>query len=119
MAIRELMRLSTTRDLAWLREALQAAVELEFFTLPPYLTALWSIQDQQHPAAATIRAVVYEEMQHMALACNLLAGIGGTPRINRSPAVPEYPRPLPGGVKPRLTVGLSGLTKDLVSVFMQ
>jgi len=119
MAILELMRPRTTRDLAWLKAALQAAVELEFFTLPPYLTAMWSIKDQQHAATATIRAVVYEEMQHMALACNLLAAVGSTPRINRPPAIPEYPRPMPGGVKSHLTIGLSGLTKGLVKVFMQ
>jgi hypothetical protein len=73
MSIVELMRPDRTRDLTWLQEALQAAVELEFFTLPPYLTAMWSIKDEQHPAAATIRAVVEEEMTHMALAANLLS----------------------------------------------
>lgn len=119
MTIRELMRPTRERDRTWLLEALQAAVELEFFTLPPYLIALWSIKDQGHSAAATIREVVYEEMQHMALACNMLVAIGGTPRINRPPAIPEYPRPLPGGVKPHLTVGLSGLSKEAVRVFMQ
>ena len=118
MSIVELMHPGATRDLSWLHEALQAAVELEFFTLPPYLTAMWSIKDQQHAAATTIRAVVEEEMTHMALAANLLAGIGGVPRVNRSPAIPEYPRPMPGGVKPQLVVGLQGLTKDLVRVFM-
>ena len=73
MSIVELMHPGATRDLSWLHEALQAAVELEFFTLPPYLTAMWSIMDQQHAAATTIRAVVEEEMTHMALAANLLA----------------------------------------------
>jgi hypothetical protein len=118
MSIFELMQPSATRNLAWLHDALQAAVELEFFTLPPYLTAMWSIKDQEHDAAGTIRAVVEEEMTHMALAANLLAAIGGTPRINRPPAIPEYPRPMPGGVKPQLVIGLQGLTKDLVRVFM-
>lgn len=119
MAILELMRAAGKRDRAWLCAALQAAVELEFFTIPPYLTAMWSICDQKHPAAATLRAVVYEEMEHMALACNMLAAVGGTPVLNRPPAVPAYPRPLPGGVKPHLTVSLCGLTRDLVGVFMQ
>lgn len=119
MAILELMRAEEPRNMRWLTRALQAAVELEFFTVPPYLTALWSVCDQQHFAARTLRAVVYEEMQHLSLACNLLAAVGGTPRLNQPPAVPEYPRPLPGGVKPALTVGLSGLTPQLVKVFMQ
>jgi hypothetical protein len=119
MTIRELMAPKKPRDLPWLMEALQAAVELEFFTLPPYLMALWSIENQKHYAAATIREVVYEEMQHMALACNMLTAVGGTPRINRPPAIPEYPRPMPGGVKPDLLVGLSALTRDVVGVFMK
>jgi hypothetical protein len=107
------------RDHNWLKAALQAAVELEFFTIPPYLTAMWSIIDQEHYAAKTIREVVYEEMQHMALACNMLAAIGETPRINRPPAIPIYPRPMPGGVRPDLTIGLSGLTPELVRTFME
>jgi hypothetical protein len=120
MLIRELLETTPrARDEAWLKEALQAAVDLEFFTIPPYLLALWSIKDERSYAAQTIREVVYEEMQHMALACNLLAAIGGVPRINRAPTVPVYPRPLPGGVRPDLIIGLSGLTPDVVKVFMQ
>lgn len=119
MAIKELMAAGVRRDRKWLTDALQAAVELEFFTLPPYLAAMWSVKDQKHPAAATIRAVVYEEMQHMALACNMLAAVGGTPRINSGSAVPQYPRPMPGGVKPDLTIALGGLTREAVRVFMK
>ena len=118
MSIVELMRPDAARDLVWLQEALQAAVELEFFTLPPYLTAMWSIKDERHPAVTTIRAVVEEEMTHMALAANLLAAIGGVPCVNHPPALPEYPRPMPGGVKPHLVVGLQGLTKEVLRVFM-
>ena len=118
MNILELLESAPEPDLAWLKDALQAAVELEFFTLPPYLTAMWSIKDENHDAANIIREVVYEEMQHMALACNMLTAIGGRPRINRPPSIPEYPRPMPGGVKPQLIIGLSGLTKAAVDVFM-
>ena len=119
MGILELIETGVTRDEAWLREALQAAVELEFFTIPPYLIAMWSIKDEASDAARTIREVVYEEMQHMALACNMLVAIGGTPRINREPAIPVYPRPMPGGVRPDLIIGLSGLTPEVVRTFMQ
>lgn len=118
MAILELMQPNADRDMDWLMEALQAAVELEFFTLPPYLTAMWSIKDETHYAAQTIREVVYEEMQHMALACNMLVAVGGTPRINRSLSIPQYPRPLPGGVKPDLIVELSGLSAETLKTFM-
>lgn len=120
MGIQELMRSPSERDKNWLRKALQAAVALEFFTIPPYLTAMWSIKEERHYAAETIREVVYEEMQHMALVCNLLVAIGGTPVINRPPAIPVYPRPLPGGVRPDLKeVYLSGLTPEAIKMFME
>ncbi|MGH2718286.1 MAG: ferritin-like domain-containing protein, partial [Actinomycetota bacterium] len=107
------------RDLAWLMESLQSAVELELSTIPPYLCALWSIKaptpDDPASAYALIRSVVLEEMLHMGLASNLLATIGGTPDLT----LPSYPGHLPGGVHPHLTIGLGGLTKDAVKVFMQ
>src|SRR6267142_746958 len=46
------------RGLEWLELALQSAVSVEFSTIPPYLSALWSIKDQTHPVAASIRNVV-------------------------------------------------------------
>ena len=110
------------RDRDWLLQALQVAVELELSTLPPYLCGLWSIKDQTPAndptpnAFALILSVVFEEMVHMGLACNMLSTIGGTPHI----VVPPYPGHLPGGVRPDLTVYLSGLTRDLVSdVYLQ
>jgi Ferritin-like len=119
MKILHLLERTQRRDRAWLMEALQAAVELELFTMPPYLIAMWSIKDETSYAARTLREIVYEEMEHMALACNLLAAIGGAPRINRAPAIPVYPGPMPGGVCPDLSIGLSGLTPDVVRLFMQ
>lgn len=45
MRIVELMQVpSSQHDLVWLKEALQAAIELELATLPPYLCAMWSIK---------------------------------------------------------------------------
>ena len=112
----------TDRDRDWLLQSLQAAVELELATLPPYLCGLWSIQNQAPAAGPTpnayslILSVVFEEMIHMGLACNMLSTIGGTPHI----VVPSYPGPLPGGVRPELTVYLAGLTPELVhNVFQQ
>lgn len=121
MQIAELMEVRTERhDLAWLKEALQAAIELEFATIPPYLCALWSIEAEQGTAYDLIREVVIEEMLHMGLACNLLATIGGIPELNTPRAVPKYPGPLPGGIRPGLLVALQGLTRALVrDVFMQ
>lgn len=56
-----------------LQEALQSAVMLEHSTIPPYLYALFSVDPKKNPSvSAIISSVVYEEMLHMALACNIL-----------------------------------------------
>lgn len=104
-------------DLADLQAAVQTAIELELSTLPPYLCGVWSIDDGgSSPARTLMSSVIQEEMLHMGLTCNLLAGIGGTFGIQP----PTYPGGLPGGVRPELTVYLSGLTKAYVSdVYMQ
>jgi hypothetical protein len=87
--------------------ALQMAIELEHSTIPPYLTALYSIKpNANREAAALIRSVVVEEMLHMALACNILISIGGSPSIGQPGFIPLYPGALPGGVRPDLVVGL-------------
>jgi len=106
-------------DLAWLKESLQAAIKLEFATLPPYLAAYWSVKDEEIDPAQSMRVIFREEMLHMGLACNLLTALGGVPQLNTPDAVPIYPGPLPGGVNPDLRVPLGGLTKDLLAVFMQ
>jgi Ferritin-like len=115
----ELMQVpSEQQDLNWLQQSLQAAIELESSTMPPYLCGMWSIKDQSGPTYDLIQSVVFQEMLHMGLACNMLTAIGGTPRINTS--VPTYPGPLPGGVRPELTVYLAGLSKEyLLNVYMQ
>ena len=119
MAIAELMRIpAADHDLVWLKESLQAAVTLEFATLPPYLSAFWSVKNIGDPVARSIRTVVREEMLHMALMCNLLAAIGAIPRLNAKDTLPRYPGPLPGGVNPKLEVALEGLSGTSVKVFM-
>ncbi|MFF8399403.1 ferritin-like protein [Streptomyces sp. NPDC016172] len=105
------------RDSDWLKDALQQAVMLELATLPPYLSALWSIEDQGSDVAAAISRIVFDEMSHLGLAGNLLTTIGGTPRLADHKTVPRYPGPLPGGVRPELTVFLSGLTKNSLDLF--
>jgi hypothetical protein len=64
-------------------------VALEFATLPPYLSAIWSFKDDLHPVAKSLRVVLQEEMLHMALACNMLVAIGGRPDITG--VAPTYP----------------------------
>jgi len=67
-----------------LREHLQWAIELEHATLPPYLTALYSLDPERNPAAVEVLSSVFvEEMLHLALAANLLNAVGGAPRRYR------------------------------------
>ena len=85
-----------------LHNLLQKAVELEHSTIPPYLTALYSIPDGTNPEAAQIiKSVVMEEMLHMILAANLLNSIRDPkldlpgPCIDHPKFIPEYPTKLP------------------------
>jgi hypothetical protein len=110
---------SNQHDLDWLKQGLQAAIELELATLPPYLCGLWSIKSQDGPVFDLIESIALEEMLHMGLVCNMLTAIGGTPGIASGYQNLKYPGPLPGGVRPNLTVYLRGLTTEYVqSVYM-
>lgn len=107
------------RDLQWLKDALQIAIQLELATLPPYLTAYWTIKDEDHEARISIKPIWREEMTHFGLACNLLVAIGGTPVLTDASVVPAYPGPLPGGVRPGLIVPLRKLDKAQAGIFME
>ena len=87
---------------------LQLAVELEFSTLPVYLTSLYSIvQGCNKEVYDLIYSVIMQEMLHMVQAANILITVGGTPIIDSKDTVPTYPRiGLPGGVLPRLRITL-------------
>jgi rubrerythrin len=113
-------QVSRERRLELLKQTLQQAVELEFATIPLYLSALWSIKDNLHPVAKSIRNVVQEEMLHLSLASNMLASIGGKPKLYDPGAKGlRFPTGLPGGVHPELTLRLSGLTDDALEDFLE
>ena len=97
-------------DLPLLLDALEVAVALELATLPPYLCGYWSVTDDPDGVSVSIGTVVFEEMLHLGLVCNLTTALGGTPRLDP----PLYPGPLPGGLLPGLVVPLRGLTRDHV-----
>lgn len=101
-----------------LKQALRAAIRLEFATVPPYLCALWSIIDQAHPVAKVVRAVAHEEMLHVALLCNLLSALGERPVLTGD-GVPRFPGPLPGGVHPELEISLLGYGPEALDIFME
>ncbi|MFF8407569.1 ferritin-like protein [Streptomyces sp. NPDC015684] len=106
------------RGVDWLQDALQQAILLELSTLPPYLCGMWSIDDpNDERVRETLRTIIFDEMSHLGIACNLLTTIGGVPRLADIRIVPKYPGPLPGGVRPGLTVFLSGLTKESLDLY--
>lgn len=93
---------------------LQNAIELEHSTIPPYLTAMFSLRPgTNRRIAALIRSIVIQEMLHMSIAANILIAIGGRPQINNPAFIPKYPGPLPmdiGG----LIVGIEAFSMPVV-----
>ena len=105
------------RDLPWIKGELQSAIELEWSTLPVYLSALFSLEVQNYTAYNLIRSVAMEEMVHMAIAANILAALGGSPQIKTIRL--SYPtHGLPGGAEPELRVGLAQLSHRQLENFM-
>ncbi|MBL8221805.1 MAG: ferritin-like protein [Bryobacterales bacterium] len=96
------------------------AVKLEHSTIPPYLTALFSLKPGTNQAIAQrIHSIVVEEMLHMTIASNVLIAIGGNPQINTKDFVPEYPGSLPLQIGHDLQVGIEAFSIPLVEkVFM-
>ncbi len=95
---------------------LQNAVELEHATIPPYLTAMFSLRPGTNQMiGGMIQSIVIEEMLHLTIAANILVAIGGRPQINRREFIPKYPGPLPmsiGGAG--FVVGIEAFSKTLV-----
>ncbi|MGW1071894.1 ferritin-like domain-containing protein [Streptomyces sp. NPDC002537] len=84
------------RDRADLHVFLQAALTLEHLTIPPYLTAMYTLRPGTNRAAFyAIRAIVLEEMLHMALVANVLNAVDGQPLVAHSRFVTGYPARLP------------------------
>lgn len=101
-----------------LRQHLELAIQVELTTVPPYLYAMYSIEDQTSEAARLIKSVVAEEMLHAALIANLLVAVGGRPSFRDPEWVPTYPGPLPHH-DPPLTVNLAPASRQLCrEVFM-
>ena len=98
-----------------LQEQLQEAVELEFATIPLYMTSLYSIVDGCNSEIYDlIRSVLIQEMLHMVQAANILIATGGTPIVDNASFVPSFPGRLPGCVHPNLIVYLDKLNLSQV-----
>ncbi|WP_030622240.1 ferritin-like domain-containing protein [Streptomyces sclerotialus] len=121
-AIVELMQVSEQDcDERWLKKALQAAIMVELATIPPYACGLWSIKDpaKDRNVFSAIREILFDEMTHLGRVGNILSALGEQPVLADPKSVPEYPGALPGGVRPELTVQLSGLDKPALRMFSE
>jgi hypothetical protein len=102
-----------------LREHLELAIQVELSAIPPYLFAMYSIEDSDSEAALLIRSIVAEEMLHAALATNVLLAIGGNPRFDTTELIPSYPGSVPHH-RPPLELNLAPCSLELVrDVFMR
>ncbi len=107
------------KSLADLRTHLEIALAVEQATLPPYLTALYSLRPaSNHVAAQVLRSVAMEEMLHMVLVGNLLVALGGTPNLTRPRFPMRYPSRLPHAARD-LQLSLTKFSRDAVRCFMQ
>jgi len=107
---------STPRDL---HESLRSAIVLELATIPPYLTAFFSLKPGENTDVADlIRSVVIEEMLHLTIAANVLNAVGGRPAIDSRAALLDYPSTLPMGVAGGLTVHIGPMSMAQCETFM-
>lgn len=110
--------------LGCIKESLREAIRLEFATIPPYLTAWWSIDSDSggdpDGAEAVLESIVIEEMLHMGLVSNMLAAISDPAEVfDYRTEAPSYPGKAPGGVRPHLTIKLRKLDKTQFGVFTE
>ena len=91
-----------------LQDQLQIAVQIEFATIPLYLTSLYSIVDRCNVEIYHIlRRVAMQEMLHLVQVANILIATGKKPIVDNAAFVPKYPsKGLPGCVHPNLKVNL-------------
>lgn len=76
------MKLSPAQwDISHLQEHLQYAVDLELWTIPFYMSCMYSIQDRTSEAYQLIRTVVNQEMLHLQSAANIANAYGLSPAI--------------------------------------
>ena len=74
---------------------LELAIQVELMTIPPYLYAMYSIEEPTSTPAVLLRSIVVEEMLHAFLAANVLLAVGGRPRFDSRDYLPTYPGLVP------------------------
>ena len=97
------------------------AMKIEHATLPPYITALYSLKPGTNIEAFQIlRSVAVEEMLHLTLAANVFNAVGGDIKktLTAPDFVPEYPAYLPTG-ETDFTVSVGKFSQETVETFLQ
>lgn len=98
---------------------LHAALRLEHATIPPYLTAMYSIiPGTNSDAFHILRVVAVEEMLHLTLVANVLNAVGGTPDLTAPDFVPAYPAYLPDGERD-FRVDRQRFSKACIEAFLE
>lgn len=64
---------------------LEYAVNLEMWTIPYYMTVMYSIEDVSQPAFRLVQSVVYQEMLHAELAANVYNSFQPTEQVRVGP----------------------------------
>lgn len=109
----------TITSIQSLRDHLQWAIEVEHCTIPPYLSALYSIQPNRNPEAReVVLSVFLEEMLHLTLAANILNAVGGQPQIDKPDFLRRYPLHLPHS-SDAFEVPIMKFSPEAVDVFLQ
>lgn len=118
--------MTSQQKLAHLHKLLQQALELELFTIPPYLTALYSMKDgvrgRNVDSAKIILSVVLEEMFHATLVANVMNAVGATPLVSPELSGGKlkkcyYPSGMPH-IQKDIKVSLSRFSRDAVLNFI-
>jgi hypothetical protein len=113
------MQVTLIKTVDDLKYFLKLAIQLEHATIPPYLTALYSLKPGTNSDAAhVIRTVAVEEMLHLTLAANMTNAIGGQPDLTADDFVPEYPAYLPDGEKD-FQVNIEKFSHEAISTFLK
>jgi Ferritin-like len=84
-------RVAPTWDIASLRSHLQKVIDLELWTIPYYMAAMYSIKDPTTREYRTLLGVVHQEMLHVQLAANIANSFDLRPAF----AAPEYGTTVP------------------------
>ncbi|MEM9922714.1 MAG: ferritin-like protein [Cyanobacteria bacterium P01_D01_bin.50] len=94
---------------------------IEHATLPPYITALYSLKPGSNlEAFHIIRSVAVEEMLHLTLVANVFNAVGGKieGKLTDPEFVPKYPTRIPTG-ETDFEVSLQKFSPDTIDTFLK